>query len=62
MIKLALAFVFIALIAMNSIADKLPSWYDIRVDCKNTVGSFDVLIPLPDKKQVRMHFVCEADA
>lgn len=62
MIKLAVAGVFIALLAMNSVADKLPSWYDIRVDCKNVIGTFDVLIPLGDKKQLRMSFTCEADA
>ena len=59
--KLALAVVLFALLAMNSIA-QTPSWSDIRVDCGKTVGTIYVLIPLGDKKQLRMTFTCEADA
>lgn len=61
MIKLALAGVFIALIAIKAIA-QTPSWNDIRLDCGRTVGTVHVLIPLGDKKLLRMTFVCEADA
>ncbi len=53
--KLALAGVFIALIAINSIA-QTPSWNDIRVDCGSTVGTVHVLIPLGDKKTIAYDF------
>jgi hypothetical protein len=61
MIKIALAGVLIALIAINAIA-QTPAWHDIRLDCGQTVGTVHVLIPLGEKKQLRMTFTCEADA
>ena len=61
MIKLTLVGVLIALVAIKAIA-QTPSWSDIRVDCGVTVGTIYVLIPIGEKRQLRMKFTCEADA